>query len=343
MNIRTNLTTFIAGAAVLITACAFIPRSTSSSSPMPAAAAPRGVHVVDPPFENLPMWQDDKGVKPDWVFVSLVNHCKKRLDWKLEPSTHSQGIDAEPADGFKFWKGASSYKEEFMKATGTVSLWLRDGGMGDWKEVFHIEPGTAKRLEIEKSCKTVVERTDNQHYVGCYSYLWSNACPNFRRQKQSAQPEGCAEGTPSVEGDMSRTCEFPTPKGMCMVRYREASAGCDIAPQKAVVGPRGSYGEGRLDLNIEHPGVCPKTILFKWEDRKGFGPQGSVDPKKTMPVVSEHPPITLMYAVRGGSFKKLWNMPAGSYTVKVKDDCSGLDLTDEQHPAGMTDKATPAK
>ena len=65
MNIRTNLTTFIAGAAVLITACAFIPRSTSSSSPMPAAAAPRGVHVVDPPFENLPMWQDEKGIKPD--------------------------------------------------------------------------------------------------------------------------------------------------------------------------------------------------------------------------------------------------------------------------------------
>ena len=141
---------------------------------------------------------------------------------------------------------------------------------------------------------------------------------------------------------MSRTCEFPTASGMCKIRYVEPSASCDISPQKPTVGPRGSYGDVVLKMTVDHPGVCPKTILFKWEDRKGMRGQLSADPKQHFPVVSEHPPITLSYAVRGKPFKKLWDMPAGTYTLKVKDDCSGFDMTDEQHPAGMTDKATPA-
>jgi len=331
MTIRTNPTTFVAGAAVLIAACAFIPKSTSSST---GGSAPRIAQVAKPRTENLPAWQNEIGVKPDWVYVSLVNRCKKRMDYKLEPTTHgAQGIDPEPADGYKFWKGAQSYKEISMHTLQTATLWLRDGSMGDWKEAFKVEPGTSKRLEIEKGCKTVAERTDDQHYAGCYEWSWTTACP--RQSRSSAQPFGCAEGTPSVEGDMSKPCRFPTEKGICTIQFNQATAGCDV---RSVAGGAG----GVIHMSLEHPGVCSKTITFKTEDRGGLTSNlAGLDPKQTLPLVYEKPPIYLLFAPRGQQPKKVWSLPPGDYVVKVRDDCKGFDVTSQNYPPGSTERAAP--
>jgi hypothetical protein len=173
---------------------------------------------------NLAKWQTEKGVKKDWVYFSLVNRCKRRVDYKYEPSTKaSQGIDAEPAGGYRFWTD-QSYKEISEHAPLGLTIWLKDA-KGDWKEGPKVEAGTSKRLEIAQDCKTVAERTDDKHYHGCYEWAYTTACP--KQSKVSAQPTGCPEGAPSVEGDMSKPCEFKTEKGTCTIQFAQATYGCD--------------------------------------------------------------------------------------------------------------------
>lgn len=95
-------------------------------------------------------------------------------------------------------------------------------------EAFKIEPGHAARLEVAKSCKAIHERTDDERFHGCYKWVAAPSCDIPPGMLISKQPEGCPEGTPSIEGDMSKTCEFDTPKGKCIIRYEGMSSGCDV-------------------------------------------------------------------------------------------------------------------
>ena len=179
---------------------------------------------------NLPRWQDEKGMKADWFFFSLRSKCDHNMDYKFTPSTKaSEVIEPIPADGYKFWHHRSTYTEVGDYSTKPVTLWLRDvskKGDGNWIEAHQMQPGTSARLEIDKSCKKIVERTDDERYHGCYEWVYSPACKLSARI--SKQPEGCPDGTPSVEGDTSRTCEIKTDQGLCTVRYAHKSAGCDV-------------------------------------------------------------------------------------------------------------------
>jgi hypothetical protein len=105
--------------------------------------------------------------------------------------------------------------------------------------------------------------------------------------------------------------------------------------------PFGRIREGMLSMSIEHPGVCPKTIHFKWEDKKGLGQRAAIDPKQTLPLASDRPPLWLFFATEARDLKKVWDLPAGVYVIKVRDDCKGFDLADQKYAASATDKAKP--
>jgi hypothetical protein len=108
-----------------------------------------------------------------------------------------------------------------------VTVWIRDHlkGTGDWMETVTIEPGSSHRLEIDASCKKVVERTDSERFYGCYQWAYSRACQDVPMSKQPAM---CPEGSPSIEGDASKTCQVEMPKGICIVRYGRTGSGCDV-------------------------------------------------------------------------------------------------------------------
>jgi len=179
---------------------------------------------------NLPRWQDEKGMKPDWFFFSLRSQCDHNLDYKFTPSTKASSlIEPIPSDGYKFWSHGLTYAEIGDHSTEPITLWLRDNskkGSGNWVEAHQLQPGTSARLEIDKSCKKIVERRDAERYHGCYEWVYSPACKLATRI--SKQPEGCPEGTPSVEGDLSRSCEIKTDQGLCTIRYAQKAAGCDV-------------------------------------------------------------------------------------------------------------------
>jgi hypothetical protein len=179
---------------------------------------------------NLPNWQNEKGMKENWVFFSLRSKCDHRVDYKFTPSTAApQGINPNPKTGYKFWIDDGAYREVSTFSKEPITLWVRDRsktGSGDWMESIKIDPGKSARLEVDQSCTKVVERTDDERYHGCYEWVYSPSCKLPARI--SKQPPGCPEGTPSVEGDMSKTCEIKTPLGLCTVRYAKMGAGCDV-------------------------------------------------------------------------------------------------------------------
>lgn len=179
---------------------------------------------------NLPRWQDEKGVKSDWIFFSLRSKCDHNVDYKWTGSTGSESsITPPPPGGYKFWaiKGLP-YDEKEVRSDEPITLWLRDRGKGgshDWIEAHTIRPGRAERLEVDASCKSISERTDDEYFHGCYSWVAAEAC---QRPGPSKHPPKCPEGTPSVEGDMSKTCRYDTPAGPCIIRYKAMAGGCDV-------------------------------------------------------------------------------------------------------------------
>jgi hypothetical protein len=182
-------------------------------------------------MQSKPDWQDEKGVKPDWVFFSMRNQCDHDIAFKYEPSGGAADVSVTPAAKAEAhqWAGTKGnpYVELGRFAPKPLTIWIRDRrkGTGDWMETLTIEPGSSHRLEIDASCTKVVERTDSDRFYGCYQWAYSRAC---RDVPMSNQPPMCPEGTPSIEGDTGKTCEVQTPKGRCIVRYYGAGANCDV-------------------------------------------------------------------------------------------------------------------
>jgi len=183
-------------------------------------------------LKNLPTWQNEAGVEKDWVFFSLRSKCPRHMEYKYEPSSAApQSIDPSKPTGHRFDVDDNDFVEVSTSASeGPISIWIRDTeSNGDWIKAVVMPPGIAARLEIAEDCMSIRQRTDSDRFHGCYEYAYSPACGD--RREPVNVPEGCADGTPSVEGDMSRDCRFETPKGTCIMRFSASAAGCDVRPE----------------------------------------------------------------------------------------------------------------
>lgn len=105
-----------------------------------------------------------------------------------------------------------------------------------------------------------------------------------------------------------------------------------------------AYGQmvkGDFHATIDHPGACSKTVHVQLEDRKGIKERFPVDPKQKEDVVKHTPPIWLSIDFDPGlrHFRRIYDLPTGSYTLRVRDDCKGLDLVEEHYPDGAAEKA----
>ena len=115
-----------------------------------------------------------------------------------------------------------------------MTIWVRKAynskmkEQAAWIKAVTLESGTANRLEVGSDCKSVVSRTDEQPVHQCYKWRYSAACQVRSHQSvgPTPEPQQCAPGRSGVEGDMSKSCEYETPHGMCKARYAGLAFTC---------------------------------------------------------------------------------------------------------------------
>jgi hypothetical protein len=108
--------------------------------------------------------------------------------------------------------------------------------------------------------------------------------------------------------------------------------------------PYGQLINGWVHVAIEHPGVCPKSVHLMVEDRKAKREHVDLDPKAADEYFQPTPPVWVSFSLDPSKpeFPRAWDLPTGSYKLRVRDDCQGVDLVDQQYPDGASGRAKPA-
>jgi hypothetical protein len=109
-------------------------------------------------------------------------------------------------------------------------------------------------------------------------------------------------------------------------------------------GPRDAFGDIIPDMYtimLDNP-VCNKVTEIDIQDNKGHSRGTSANPGGKSDITGKETPVYLKYAAQG-SGKQPWifDLPAGIYQFRVKDECSGIELVSEEHAEGQTDVAKP--
>jgi len=104
--------------------------------------------------------------------------------------------------------------------------------------------------------------------------------------------------------------------------------------------PYGQVRSGAFHATVAHPGGCPRTVILKTEDRKALKNKFSTDPRMTDELATDYPPVYLSFGLdrTERDLDRVWDLPAGVYQFKVRDDCTGLDLIDQKFAEGATDR-----
>jgi len=207
--------------------------------------------VSDPDYKKqrasevkfLPKWQDQSGVAPRFAFWNLVNRCKKYdVEYKatIQQSDSPFQIDKRklsilPRD-YMFYSGLEDLITPLREYHGIapVTIWVRkqySSGMKQeaaWIKTVTLDAGSANQLEVGSDCKSVEVRDRAEPIHPCYHWLYSSACrvPGHRSDGPTPEPEQCTPDRYGVEGDMSKSCEYETPEGMCRVRYAGLADNC---------------------------------------------------------------------------------------------------------------------
>ena len=83
---------------------------------------------------------------------------------------------------------------------------------------------------------------------------------------------------------------------------------------------------------------CPKAVYAGGKDVKGLGQTRiSVDPKRDNDFFGDKPPVYFYFSrdIRGAD-KPMFDLPAGSYELKVKEDCSAVEVEKAKYPEGAS-------
>jgi len=89
-------------------------------------------------------------------------------------------------------------------------------------------------------------------------------------------------------------------------------------------------------VHLDNP--CPKAVYVGGKDVKGMGQTRiSVDPKRDNDFFGDKPPVYFYFSrdIRGAD-KPMFDLPAGSYELKVKEDCSEVDVKEAKYPEGAS-------
>ena len=85
-------------------------------------------------------------------------------------------------------------------------------------------------------------------------------------------------------------------------------------------------------VHLDNP--CPKAVYVGGKDVKGLGQTRiSVDPKRDNDFFGDKPPVYFYFSrdIRGAD-KPTFDLPAGSYELKVKEDCSEVEVKEAKYP-----------
>jgi len=89
-------------------------------------------------------------------------------------------------------------------------------------------------------------------------------------------------------------------------------------------------------VHLDNP--CPKAVYVGGKDVKGMGQTRiSVDPKRDNDFFGDKPPVYFYFSrdIRGAD-KPTFDLPAGSYELKVKEDCSAVEVEKAKYPEGAS-------
>ena len=89
-------------------------------------------------------------------------------------------------------------------------------------------------------------------------------------------------------------------------------------------------------VHLDNP--CPKAVYVGGKDVKGLGQTRiSVDPKRDNDFFGDKPPVYFYFSrdIRGAD-KPMFDLPAGSYELKVKEDCSEVEVKEAKYPEGAS-------
>ena len=87
-------------------------------------------------------------------------------------------------------------------------------------------------------------------------------------------------------------------------------------------------------VHLDNP--CPKAVYVGGKDVKGLGQtRVSVDPQRENDFFGDKPPVYFYFSrdIRGAD-KPSFDFPAGSYELKVKEDCSAVEVKEAKYPEG---------
>lgn len=226
--------------------------------PKPAESQPeQAEEPAEPPGPNpdpyftrpTPKWMHYDGtVDAEYIYATVVNHCKKTMRVRLTAQT-SEGpgcADGSCEENLEPWFDEYTfYNQMGPKAKSALppieQFWIRDteklGQANFWIKVYdarnHDSPWTKQEqlelkfgeryaLEIKKDCKTLAVRPPEQRLHKCYKWLYSAACGVDTQTAMEPAPEPvvpCADGTVlSVEGDPTNpVCKFENERGFCRI------------------------------------------------------------------------------------------------------------------------------
>jgi hypothetical protein len=192
---------------------------------------------------RIDAWQDENGTATHATYFTVLNRCNKDIDIKVSHKLQ---------DG-KYFNLSDQHKQIFVKTAGwtrrdprrpieqfvsqygssqdgprTTMVWWKLLKGGEWTEGKELDFGRTYRLQVDADCKTISERTDSDAVYACYQWQYVGKCGGAKRHDSSAAPQGCQEGTYSVEGGMDKPCTFQSSEGDCRVYYDGFGGGCDI-------------------------------------------------------------------------------------------------------------------
>ena len=345
--------------------------SAQNSEARPADAA----KPVQKRARDVNRWQTEEGVKKDHAYFTIANRCNGTVDLKVtyksatgeftdQPDAHKTLYPMEKNYSFKSRKARTAILEIDALALdynsgrardaapdGKAVVWLRKN-QGDWKQGIELDYGGTYRLDVNADCKSISIRKDKTSVWGCYNWRYLDC--GRKNSDAAPKPPECEPQSFTVDGGMSKACEFTSAEGkQCKVYYDGLGATCDIRessnsdPEPPTATPRPTLDTslkvqgGKWYFEIKNPS-CPKTGYVGYKDVKGLGQQTlAIDPMMKKEYFGDKPPVYLFFSLDRAHINKtpLWDLPEGAYFFEVTPDCRTLELKREAYPDGAKKRA----